>query len=159
MYFLYKNWKKIINLADFRDLLSKSLRCVIKCCQRQLFRFFRISPSTDIHPNTRRIIQGFITFAAVLYLCRSLVTFWTKWWYRSKHPSFSEKTKTWIGGWNNIRNFVIKHSSEILTLNKKIRKRYDLLHRNNTYKGKAQLLMCPSPTKITENLPEAPSCF
>ncbi len=66
--------------------------------------------------------RTFITSAAVLFLCRSLVTFWIKWWYRSKHPSFSEKANTWIGGRNNFRNFLRKHSSEIFTENKKFEK-------------------------------------
>ncbi len=63
--------------------------------------------------------RSFITSPAVLLICCSLVTFWTKWWYRWKHPPFSEKANTWIGGRNN---FLRKHGSEIFTENKKIEK-------------------------------------
>ncbi len=48
--------------------------------------------------------------------------FWTKWWYRSKHPSFWEKANTWVGGRNDFRNFLRKHISKIFTENKKIEK-------------------------------------
>ncbi len=67
--------------------------------------------------------RTFITSAAVLFLCRSLsLHSGQNGGIFSKHPSFSEKANTWIGGRNNFRFFLRKHSIEIFTESKKFEK-------------------------------------
>ncbi len=107
-----------MNLADFRDLQSRSQRCGMVCSQSQL-DCFSISLPPEIFIEIPGKYSAELPLTALIFL---LTCFWTKWWHRSKHPSFSEKANTWIGGRNNFHNFLRKHSSKIFTKNKKIEK-------------------------------------